>query len=595
VRERLRDARLVSHGLVVAILAAIFFLGAWMTSPAEYGMVAAGFLLLLYVVLAGALHLAVLGLLGVARALGFLAAISTAAMVFWHLREQFGSSFLRPPVFAVATLVLGGVHFAFSRGTRGAARDLRPLMAAVALSAVFVTLVVAGYRGSNTLRWHLLRHNKLVGTPAYFLLSEPVKEIRRELWATHQAGDAGLSVSPGPERAPAADPPDIVFVLLDTLRADALAAYGGDPSLMPGLNRFAAESVVFRDVMANATWTRPSVASFFTGLPQEQHAAVDRDDRLPDPATTLAERLVRSGYETAGFVANFAAVGRDAGFAQGFQHFVQLEGGADPYARARDVGDAVRAWLHRRPRSPERPLFLYVHYLDPHTPYLSSGGEGAAAPLDARSAYDAELRYVDAELVPLLRQLRERLGRDAIVFVTSDHGEEFGEHGEGGHGHSLYPEVLDLPAFLNGVSGAPGIVDARLEARDFFDLLLRLVSDPDLDVRQWAQTRHRSVRYASIYSTTDSAPHRPYLHDVCMRGREEDGRFLIWSAYGPTVELYDRSADPFLTRNLEADRPEQAAEMLGRLGETLPTWSRRVSVEHSDETEALLRRLGYVE
>jgi len=270
-----------------------------------------------------------------------------------------------------------------------------------------------------------------------------VEAIEREVWAAHESEPPGpqAPAAHGPARSRAADAPNIIFVLADTLRADSLAAYGGSPDLMPNLNRLAAQSFVFGDVMANASWTRPSVASFFTGLPQELHGAVDRRHALPPERFTIAEALREAGYRTAAFVSNFGAVSRDAGFDQGFDSFEEVKDPRTPYARAEVVNRAVASWLARSARGDRAgsPVFLYIHYLDPHLPYLSGcdGGCSAHTHAQARRSYEKQLRYLDDQLRWVTQDLAARLAGRTVLLVTSDHGEEFGEHGERGHGHSL--------------------------------------------------------------------------------------------------------------------------------------------------------------
>lgn len=591
----------LSAGLLAGpgLLAAYFVVTALVTATSRYAALDLIFLVVVYALLACTLHFGSVLLARLAWPLGLLASLAVGAVVVWHFREQAVVALLRPVSFAAAAAVLGLLYFvpvraqARSRGPRWLAA------ASLASAALLVGGLAALYHGSNTFRWHLLRHNKLVGTPLYYLLSERVESVCDDLWARRADGGAAAATTrpPLPDPDPGASRPDLVFVLVDTLRADALAAYGGDSSLMPALNRFAEGAWVFQDVLSNASWTRPSVASFFTGLLPEEHGAVDRQYRLPEERLTLAEVLRERGYVTAGFVANWAAVGEDAGFAQGFDHFEQLPGGGHPYARADAVNRAVARWLstlQEREDQRDRPVFLYVHYLDPHTPYLSGPPHDPAYEF-FREAYDAELEFMDPYVPRLLSAIERRRGRTPYLFLTSDHGEEFLEHGEGGHGHSLYREVIHLPALLRTPDGTTGSTSARLEARDFFDLMLRLSGDPGLDPGAWATDRDRSTRHASIYSTTDGAPHRPYRNHVCMQGVEKDDAYLIWSAYGSTFELYDLAEDRAQTVNLERSRPQRSRDLRAILGGGTERWTSRVAVRHTDETLELLEVLGYVD
>lgn len=575
--------------LLAALLTAWFAGLALATAPARYAAGPLAELLALYALLAAALAFGAAACRRTSRALGLLASFAIGAVAAWHLREQ-ALVPARPLAFGLLVAALGALVYPL---LPAAGRPLRALGAASASAGLFAALLALGFHASNELRWHLLRHNKLLGTPAYYLLSERVPAVEEALWARHRGADSPAPPLVRPPVHRAGVPPNLVFAMVDTLRADALAAYGGDPDLMPELARFAQGALVFEDVIANASWTRPSVASFFTGLLQEQHAAVDRPHRLPEERFTLAEALRAAGYETAAFVANFGAVGRDAGFDQGFDHFAQVEGGTDPYARAERMNAVVAEWLASRP-DPARPVFLYVHYLDPHNPYLSGGGDSVLHAV-AREAYDAELRYLDGRMRSFFDLVDERLPGPTAILVTSDHGEEFGEHGERGHGKSLYREVVAIPALLRTPRGDVGRVPAKLEGRDFFELFLRLAASADFDARAWARERSRGRRYTSIYAGTPSALHRPYLSHVCMRALEEGDRVLIWSAYGSTLELYDVASDPAQSRNLASEQPDALVALRADLENHMPSWSERVPVQHSHETTDLLRALGYVE
>lgn len=551
-----------------------------------------------YLLLALGLVCGVRAALRIAWPLGLGAALACGALLVWHHRETLETPVTRAGFVACSALAGLVLFGALLPGARRAPLGRYAALGA-ACAALLGLLLGAGYQQSNTIRWYLLRHAKLFGTPLYYALATPVENVRSELWRERTHTEAPPPRAPLPPAAADGVRPNLVVLLVDTLRADALAAWGGDPALMPELDRLAKQAWRFDDVLGNATWTRPSVASLFTGLLPEQHGAIDREDRLPSERTTLAEVLVERGYTTAAFVANWGAVGRDSGFADGFAHFEQLAEAGSPYARAGRVNEAIEDWFAQRNAdggAGAAPVFLFAHFLDPHTPYLSGGPPPLRSAL-GRQAYDAELRYLDAELARLFAQLERNLPGPTWVLLSSDHGEEFWEHAEGGHGHALYPEVLRVPLLLWSPQREAGRSDAALETRDFFDLLLRLAGTPDLDPGAWAAQRARATRYASVYSTTTGmGPHRPYLRHVAMRAVERDGWQLIWSGYGDTVELYDLRSDPQARANLAARHPEKVAELQRELERATPAvWSRREPVEHSAETHDLLKILGYVE
>jgi hypothetical protein len=251
-----------------------------------------------------------------------------------------------------------------------------------------------------------------------------------------------------PKVAVAIDParPDVVLVSIDTLRADHLGAYGRSPTITPEMDRLAREGVVFTRGLASSPWTTPSVASMLTGLPTIRHGAgrplsagfTFRRTPLDGRFTTLAERFAAAGYRTRGVVAN-AFLHPESGMAQGFEEFATPSGGAMMASfmrdlplprlivaltppekwgdyRAQGVTDIALRWLGE---PDPRPLFLWVHYIDPHTPYQADparldpaamsdmvqqshpGGRRCAAESDAGAARGAEgpwLRAVTSEL-----------------------------------------------------------------------------------------------------------------------------------------------------------------------------------------------------
>ncbi|MCA9510013.1 MAG: sulfatase [Myxococcales bacterium] len=561
---------------------------------------------LAYAALAVALHATARLAARLARPLGAVASLGVAAVAVWHVRElthrpDDGASVL-------AATLLGGLLYAWIVDRGRASLPAAPL-AATAASGFIATpaAVLLAFHASDGSRWHLLRHNTLLGTPAYYALATPIEDVREAEWARGRAASTSAPVASSPLASANGDldPRSLVFVLVDTWRADSLAEYGNTTHSMPALDALAAKCVRFADVHANAPWTRPSVASFFTGLLPEEHGAIDRGLRLASGATTLAEVMRRAGYETAAFVANYANVGIASGFSRGFDRFEELDSPTAPYARATDVNEAVRRFLAERARTSPgaRPLFLYVHYLDPHMPYLSGRSDAnLQVPANAHRAYERELSFADGQVSALIGDAVRALGPSTLVFLTSDHGEEFGEHGGLGHGLSLHPELLHLPAILCAEDVAAERVEGRLEARDFFDLLPRLAARPrgerveSLD--RWVDARvrlRRDERYASSYIRTPSAWHRPYQTLIVQRGIDLADAKLVWSGYGETTQVYDLLRDPTEHRDVAGSDRARLDRLRAALEAAVPYWHPVESDTESDIPIELLRNLGYAE
>jgi arylsulfatase A-like enzyme len=294
--------------------------------------------------------------------------------------------------------------------------------------------------------------------------------------------------------AVAAPRPNLIVYVVDTLRADRLGCYGYPRPTSPQIDRFATQAVLWREGRAQASWTRPAMATIVTGLHPIGHGAQQPYEKLPDAVETIAERLGAAGYETAMFTANANTAPR-FGFDQGWQTYRYLavrRGRSIRHLQSAEVHREVVAWLERR--DPNRPFLLLVHTIDPHDPYqpatayrrrLAPGvdvtlgtmdrlrelaaleGDAAIQRAAALSAlYDAEIAQNDASFGQLLAELERRgLAEGSAVLLTSDHGEEFYEHGGWKHGFTLHEEqlrvpfVLRLPGRRHGGTVRPGAAE----------------------------------------------------------------------------------------------------------------------------------------
>jgi len=297
---------------------------------------------------------------------------------------------------------------------------------------------------------------------------------------------------------------NIVLISIDSLRADHLGCYGYERDTSPAIDALGAESTLFRNAISQAPWTLPSHASLLTSLYSRTHGADDPDRQLPPTAATLASTLRSAGYSTHGVVSGVFMHSR-FGFATGFDSYDdnsargghRLSHGAvtspDTNARAAATLDTV-----------EPPFFLFVHYWDVHYDYIPPAPydtkfdpdyDGSVTAehfmknpeihreMDSRdlqhvvALYDGEIGWVDEHIGKLIAELKRReLWDDTIVVLTSDHGDEFFEHGEKGHQHSLYQELLHVPLIVRVPGFAARQVDARVELIDVMPTLLDLVS-----------------------------------------------------------------------------------------------------------------------
>jgi arylsulfatase A-like enzyme len=307
---------------------------------------------------------------------------------------------------------------------------------------------------------------------------------------------------------------NVVLVILDTVRADHLSAYGYSRPTTPNFDRLARDGELYFEAYAQSPWTLPSIATILTGQPPHIHGARRTPQGLfgiRDDVTTLAERMAQARYRTAAFVNVVWCSAEISSLDRGFELY-DLRFREDNYANGRDARETTDAALDWVRSIEGAPFFLTVHYFDPHLTYdapppfdtmfeppggprISRGfgsseelfkiREGAIR-LDERrresliARYDGELRFVD-EQFGRLRQELEELGQweHTLVVVVADHGEEFWDHGGFEHGHTHYDEVLRVPLIVRRPVGRVGLETAtRVRQLDIAPTILDFAGLP---------------------------------------------------------------------------------------------------------------------
>jgi len=416
--------------------------------------------------------------------------------------------------------------------------------------------------------------------------------------------------SPAPKPARLPSRPDVIVFLADTLRADALGADGA-PAPTKNCDAFARESVVFTDAMAQSSWTLPSVAALFTGLEPDRLGVYGPWGDLPESAETLAEALSGLGYRTGGFVAN-ALMTRRRGYAQGFAEWRQEEKASSTGRTAQQVVAEALGWL----ASAAAPRFAYLHVMEPHAPYGPSGGElietaRKAAPSPAeierlRAAYRADVLATDAAFGTLIDGLRSRDRLEqSIVILLADHGEEFFEHGNQGHGKTLYGEVLRIPLVVRLPGGLrAGTRDTTpFQHADLMPTLLGLLGAPP--------ARGDGHDLSSAWTLGPAPAPRVLTSRLLFERRMYDKAAARWGALKLIVneeadaarrlEMYDLHADPGETRDVLAANPVVAGflqgELRARRRAAIAAGGGEVRAESATDADALerLRALGYVQ
>ncbi len=402
--------------------------------------------------------------------------------------------------------------------------------------------------------------------------------------------------------------PNIVLIILDTVRADHLSCYGYRRPTTPHLDGFAARGVLFENVSAPSSWTLPSLASIFTGLLPHQHGA-DWAAPLDNESWTLARILQSKGYETAGFNANpfygLAGWGLDEGFdlydddSFTLRHnlavtFVGQSALRFLYDRlirynrfdrrdAADLNSDVARWY--RSRDPSRPFFLFVNYMDAHRPYLPPAPYDhrfgkiprhllarLTAPLqdghprhpypdqerqDLLDGYDNSLAYLDDQIGSLVRMVRSRPGGENTIFiVTSDHGEGFGEHGTYDHGWNLYSEVLRVPLIIWGPE-----IPAGIRVSDLVSNRRLFATAVDLALGLKGPIAQASLAAHWMPHSSPALPERPVISELVTleNGRDPSSVSLLTPEWhfiqnsDGSSELFNSRRDPMEKMNVAAN------------------------------------------
>ena len=435
-------------------------------------------------------------------------------------------------------------------------------------------------------------------------------------------------------------PRGVIVIMIDTLRADHVGAYGSTLGLTPNLDDVAARGVVFEHAVAASSWTRSSIASLFTSRYPTSLGVLGRDVAIAEDVTTLAETLSQAGdFETMGVITNMNS-GRQFGFAQGFDYFETPDlkaGYPNDFQIHIARGVTERALTLIDGLNGDRPFFLYLHYVDPHDPYLPHPGllpaeepagrfDGSRkqlelldkAPLESLTTadqdrikylYSGEVKYCDQWIGELLRGLEARgLRDDVLLVITADHGEGLWDHGFRAHGRDLYEEMVHVPLILQFPEAWK--LGVPLRAREPVSLL---------DVAPTLLAAY-GIPEPPEYWGTDLLPlvyglPRPQKHDFVYTELDLDGRNLeaiydrdlklirnrARARNVAALQLYDLGKDPREERNLMDGPPAGFAKSVAALDRAARAIESDVSAMAridpralEPETERSLRALGYL-
>lgn len=436
--------------------------------------------------------------------------------------------------------------------------------------------------------------------------------------------------------------PNLVLVIVDTLRADHLGIYGDQRGLSPHIDALAGEGTVFTS-FGQSSWTKPSIATILTSLYASSHQAMSKTAILSDSVVTVAEALKDAGYTTAGFVSNIN-LAPSFNFQQGFGEYTYLApdylfGARESssklvlysilrkvwftmskarrvnqyYQDSRTVNSLVLPWIERHKSD---RFFLLVHYMDPHDPYFHHPYNGEAiarvenpnppaglAPR-MRELYAGEVRYLDESVGQLIDALRRAgLYDETAIVVTADHGEEFHEHGGWWHGTTLYNEAIAIPLIVKWPPGArisPALEAARGQARllDVAPTIVSLASVGQAVSWQGADLRGGIPSDRVIFAEED--------HEGNVLSAVQTGSWKLITANPGNprglapMELYDRGSDPAEARNLASDQQAEVTRLQHAITE-ISSEAKQKAVAHGSDAEMdsvtreRLRALGYVQ
>ena len=439
----------------------------------------------------------------------------------------------------------------------------------------------------------------------------------------------------------------MILISIDTLRADHVSSYGYERDTCPRIDAFAERGTLFVDAISPAAWTVPAHATMMTGLAPIAHGLLDypKPGRLSPKTTTLAGRLKREGFHTAAFTGG-GTMSAKHGIDQGFDVF---ESTGLHFATKLD---AVRSWLDAIPEGDR--FFLFLHGFDTHGPYEPAPpydtefARDYDGPLQKKfepdverpsesvvnyviSQYDGEIKATDDLIGGFLDELGGKgLLDEALVVITSDHGEEMFEHGESEHTHSLYDELVRVPLIFVGPNVPPARVEEQVGLIDLFPTILDLVGlEPSTPVQG-----------RSLFPPTDvdregdrvgSPPARPVFSFVGFTSypyslsavRTNEWKLIVWSLagmrevdwkqrvrkrytyrlserYEDYVELFDLRDDPRERRDVSEANPDVVRALTQLLDDYVASagdlGSEPVEALESDpEYLKALEKLGYVD
>jgi arylsulfatase A-like enzyme len=350
---------------------------------------------------------------------------------------------------------------------------------------------------------------------------------------------------------------NVLLIISDATAASHLEAYGYSRKTMPAVKNFAKSAALFENYFAVGNHTSIAMPALLTGRYPSTFSKAPtagwHSFGLKQEDGLIQVRLKRAGYETFMFAGHTMS-----GFVRYFDH---LEQGGERSIKAAPLGASALAQLKRIGPKPKKPVFFFIHFFDPHHPYLPTAGQNKFG-TKAIDLYDGELADVDHALRPILKLMNSNAYKDWLVLFTADHGEGFNEHGELHHGNSLFDEEVRVP-FIARVPGfSPSDVRTAASHLDLLPTVLDwcgIKADKKLKGRSLLPLLYRQQDLKAAF-------HRVVFSEFFRTGNEFaafDGRYtMIYKQYQDALELYDRKTDPEQLGNCYEQGKIPAMEML---------------------------------
>ncbi len=460
-----------------------------------------------------------------------------------------------------------------------------------------------------------------------------IKKISFSLLALLLCLNLGIIIEPVIKKPPG---PNILLIVIDCLRPDHLGCYGYGRNTSPAIDSLAARGALFKNAYSNAPWTKPSVATIFTSLYPNDHNVVNSSSAMPDGILTMAEILKNSGYNTFFFNGGNAFLKKKFNFDQGFETCTFRD---HKTTNADAITDDFLAYIQSLNK---KNFFAYLHYMDAHAPYTKNdfnylftrtinnrfqpgdrnGGlkyakvltlQNRLSDADKRyivSLYDGQIRFIDENINRIFKFLKQsNLLKNTVIIITSDHGEEFWEHDNFEHGHSLYNELLKVPLIIFGSKIQQGVITDNVRLIDLLPTVMQICNIK-------SSMNFRGLNFMELLNGKRSAESLPVFASGTLYGAEKyclikggdkiiqntnnmDNKWnLIGYASPYRLELYNLQTDPLEKNNL-GENYKKTAELqkeLDAFKNTNPLFQKDTSCVVIDgDIKEKLGALGYVQ